>query len=341
MKGENKMKHIKKIFIITVCVAMSLMILVSCSNAPSADGIALAAEKGPVTSDEAKSIALDHAGLKAEDVTFVAVHKDTENGAEVYDVEFISGDKEYDYDIEIATGKILNYDFEIDYTIPSSETLADAEKDYIGVDKAKEIVVTSEDLKMEETVFLKAKLENDNGKAVYAIEIKAPDPYGPTAVIGYEIDALTGDILERDAEESEFGEQLPEPAPEEAEVGIWNAEDGLVEGTKATAENTKGYLDIDKAIESAVSDAGYKVSDAKNVEVEIYKFADGAAVYLVEFEIVKDGKTLEYETEMDALTGKVYGTALENDGTFGVALDEDTGQEVEVAVEEDEGDHDD
>ena len=48
------MKHIKKIFIITVCVAMSLMILVSCSNAPSADGIALAAEKGPVTSDEAK-----------------------------------------------------------------------------------------------------------------------------------------------------------------------------------------------------------------------------------------------------------------------------------------------
>ena len=64
-------------------------------------------------------------------------------------------------------------------------------------------------------------------------------------------------------------------------------------------------------------------------------------MYLVEFEIVKDGKTLEYETEMDALTGKVYGTALENDGTFGVALDEDTGQEVEVAVEEDEGDHDD
>ena len=32
---------------------------------------------------------------------------------------------------------------------------------------------------------------------------------------------------------------------------------------------------------------------------------------------------------------------LYEDGTFGVALDEDTGQEVEVAVEEDEGDHDD
>ena len=67
-----------------------------------------------ITADEAKSIALKHAGVKAEDAVFEKTEKDHEDGRLVYEVEFKSAGYEYDYEIDAKTGEILKAEKDID-----------------------------------------------------------------------------------------------------------------------------------------------------------------------------------------------------------------------------------
>lgn len=63
-----------------------------------------------ITAEKAKSIALAHAGLTADQVTRLQVKKDRDDGIWIYEVEFHHGWLEYDYDIHAQTGKILSWD---------------------------------------------------------------------------------------------------------------------------------------------------------------------------------------------------------------------------------------
>lgn len=67
-----------------------------------------------LTAEEAKAIALAHAGLTSQQVGRVKAEKDRENGVWVYEVEFQNGRWEYDYEIHAETGKILEWDKEYD-----------------------------------------------------------------------------------------------------------------------------------------------------------------------------------------------------------------------------------
>ena len=62
--------------------------------------------------DQAKEIALKEAGVTADDVTFVQVKLDNDNGVWKYDVEFSQEYIEYDIDIKAEDGTVLS--FEID-----------------------------------------------------------------------------------------------------------------------------------------------------------------------------------------------------------------------------------
>ncbi len=67
-----------------------------------------------ITADEAKNIALTHAGISASDARFEKTELDRDDGLLVYEVEFTSGRYEYSYEINAKTGKILDYEKEID-----------------------------------------------------------------------------------------------------------------------------------------------------------------------------------------------------------------------------------
>ena len=64
--------------------------------------------------EEAKKIALEHAGLKEADVSHLLVELDFDDGVLRYEVDFRQGQYEYDYDIDAKTGNILSYDKDID-----------------------------------------------------------------------------------------------------------------------------------------------------------------------------------------------------------------------------------
>lgn len=64
--------------------------------------------------DEAKAIALQHAGVSEADIFDVEIDRDRDDGRLEYSVEFRVGNKEYDYEIDAETGKILEHDIDID-----------------------------------------------------------------------------------------------------------------------------------------------------------------------------------------------------------------------------------
>ena len=63
-----------------------------------------------ITAEKAKSIALQHAGLSASQVTFIKAQLDWDDGRQEYEVEFRQGRIEYDYTIDATTGAILESD---------------------------------------------------------------------------------------------------------------------------------------------------------------------------------------------------------------------------------------
>lgn len=63
--------------------------------------------------DEAKEIAVNHAGLSMSDISFSKAKLERDDGRSVYEIEFYQGYVEYDYTIDAATGTVLEYDMDI------------------------------------------------------------------------------------------------------------------------------------------------------------------------------------------------------------------------------------
>ena len=61
-----------------------------------------------ITKENAKLIALNHAGVKETDIHGLRVEFDRDDGVDSYEIDFISSKVEYEYDVHAKTGEILN-----------------------------------------------------------------------------------------------------------------------------------------------------------------------------------------------------------------------------------------
>lgn len=78
---------------------------------PAADPAA--ASGSEITVEDAKQIALGHAGKSAGEVVFEKAKRKKDDGRWIYEVEFfVEGVSEYEYEIDAATGEILEEDVE-------------------------------------------------------------------------------------------------------------------------------------------------------------------------------------------------------------------------------------
>ena len=98
------MKNIKKI----ISVVMACLILAGVFATSS-----FAA--GYIGKDKAKEIALNHAGVTADKVSFMKCEFDRDDGIAVYDVEFYFDRCEYNYEINAKNGKILKVEKDRDF----------------------------------------------------------------------------------------------------------------------------------------------------------------------------------------------------------------------------------
>ena len=145
-----------------------------------------------VTEEQARETALSHAGLTADQVTFVRSELDRDDGRLMYDVEFYTSDyKEYDYEIDAATGEILSYDYDAEgYSYQPNATPGTA----ITAEQARAIALAEVPGATESDIY-EFETDRDDGRLEYEGKII----YNNTEY-EFTIDGYSGAIREWDAE---------------------------------------------------------------------------------------------------------------------------------------------
>ena len=166
-------------------------------------------ENTMITAEDAKTIALQHADLVEEEVTFSKCELDEDFDGPNYDVEFHTEDRlEYDYEIDAFTGEILGQDWDGDDTlfaegmeeatsdVASNEDIANNSHNptntIISEEDARKIALEQVSGATDEHI-REFDRDYDDGRLKYEIEIFFEDKE-----YTFDIDARDGAILERE-----------------------------------------------------------------------------------------------------------------------------------------------
>lgn len=154
-------------------------------DASAADAQQSTASSGAIDEAQARSIALEHAGVAESDAKFYRVERDNDDGRAVYEVEFYSGNTEYDYEISAETGEILSYDSDIEGWAAQS---GNAEGSAVTLEQARALVAervpgaAASDVQIEQ--------DREDGRDIYEGEV-----YYDRTEYEFEIDASTGSFI--------------------------------------------------------------------------------------------------------------------------------------------------
>lgn len=263
-----------------------------------------------ITAEEAKTAALADAGLDAGAVTFTEVKLDRDGALSVYDVDFYTAEARYEYEINAATGAVYSKSKETTassggqtsggqasggqtsggqasggqtsggqtsggQTSGGQTSGGQTSENRIGLEAAKAAALSDAGVSASEATFRKAKLDYDDGVAVYEIEF-----YTSTYKYEYEIHASTGKILSRDTEAIR------------TEGGGGNS----------------AAVSVERAKSIAVEDAGRALSEVTFTKTKLER-DDGRTVYEIEFFA---GDT-EYEYTIDAASGAILERSAERE----------------------------
>lgn len=162
-----------------------------------------------IKEEEAKKIALDHAKLTEDEVTFIRIKLDYDDGIAEYEVEFYKDNMEYDYSIDASTGAIRSFDYEAEGNHrPSQEDVSrhsdstshtrhtpDDTSSYISESDAVQKALDHAGLTESNVSGLTVKLDYDDGQTEYEVEF-----FVDRMEYNYEINAVTGEIISYDQE---------------------------------------------------------------------------------------------------------------------------------------------
>ena len=251
-----------------------------------------------------------HAGVSEAEAERVTIELDCEHGLMVYEIEFSANGFEFEYEINAVTGEILEAESEPIEVKPTAAPVSPTDKptpkptakptatpaptqssDLIGKKAAKRIAFRHAGVSESDVYDLEIELDRDHGGAKYEIEFKCGG-----FEYDYEIDAVTGNILESEKEPI-HSSATPKPTAKPTE--------------KPTAKPTQqpsgsSYIGRSAAISIAIADAGLETSEVSCIEAELEK-ENGKAFYEVEFR----AGGWEYDYEIDALTGRVINSSRE------------------------------
>ena len=67
-----------------------------------------------ISADEARKIALKHAGVSSSNVRYEKTELDYDDGRQKYEIEFRVGNMEYEYEIDATSGNVLKAEKDYD-----------------------------------------------------------------------------------------------------------------------------------------------------------------------------------------------------------------------------------
>ena len=251
-------------------------------------------ENKTIGMDKGVNVALQDAGFKAENVSNLSAHYDTEDGTSVYEVSFTANGFEYEYIIKASNGKILEADRDaVKVSAPKdtktkqpakSETTSSG--DGISLKEAKNIALKHAGISSSEATFVKAKKDYEDGIQVYEIEF-----YSGNTEYDYELRVSNGEIISYDKDIENYS--IPS------------------KNSGSSQTPSSNYIGVDKAKSIALKDAGLSSSSVTFTKAKLDR-EDGVRVYEIEF-FTSDK---EYEYEINASSGKIRDKDVEFNDDF-------------------------
>ena len=184
------------------------------------------AQNNSISEETARNFAFVDAGISPEEANVIKTEFDFEKGKFVYEIDFLTEDTKYEYTIDAKSGAVLGKETEIlssaagqstnqnsntaEEPVPTEKTAQTqkpasteklvqtqtAEPSVLGIEEAKAIALSDAGISVDEAVFSKAKQDHENGQIVYEIDFYINGQWE----YEYEIDAVTGAILEKSQE---------------------------------------------------------------------------------------------------------------------------------------------
>lgn len=152
---------------------------------------------GGITEQEAKDIATGNAGVTEEQIQYITVKQDWDDGQARYEVEFTAAGVEYDYELDASDGRILSADSEvIDKGYSASQDGAGTSQTIPGgvsIETAKQTVMDKIPGIDAGNIYIHA--DYDDGIALYEGEA-----YYAEVKYEFEINAENGTIISWEAE---------------------------------------------------------------------------------------------------------------------------------------------
>lgn len=162
------------------------------TQADSIRSTGTASQDGYIGVEAAKQAALAHAGVTADQLSYLEADYDFEDGRMVYEVEFAVGGLEYEYDIDASTGTVIKYeqDGKDDWTTSGGQT---GQRGTISSQSAREIALTHAGVQSSDVRELEVELDD----GCYQVEFKAG-----RYEYEYEISAVDGSIVSVERDDS-------------------------------------------------------------------------------------------------------------------------------------------
>lgn len=246
-----------------------------------------ASDKRYIGNEAAKQAALTHAGVDDHDIRGFEIDMELENGVMVYEIEFETNQYEYEYDINALDGAVVwqekepNRDDNGKPTVtPSPDSPTVPNPTLISKDAAKSAALTHAGISADSITEFECELDRDHGAYIYEIEFKSGN-----YEYDYDINAETGAILkfQKDQDDDRNEDNTP-------------------------SSNTANYISKDEAKAAALKHAGVTAEAIRDYSCEL-DIDFGKARYEIDFE----SNGVEYEYEIDALTGTVLKADQEQD----------------------------
>ncbi len=163
---------------------------------------AVSGTQAAITSEEAKTKALEHSGISADQVPFINVKLDYDDGRQIYEVEFYTDSyKEYDYEIDASTGEVISWDYDAERfrqreeTKTGNKTAETAAQSGLTVDEVKAEALKIAGLADSQVTWGRISQDYDDGRMVYEGKFVFE-----TSEYEFELDANTGNVIDWDVE---------------------------------------------------------------------------------------------------------------------------------------------
>ena len=258
-------------------------------------------ESDNVGSEEAAlAIALEHAGVTLDQLSWYEICLDFDDGIWVYEVEFVVGNTEYEYEINAITGEIIKFETELDddpegapgTPRPSAQPTQQPGSEFLSEDEVRTIVFNHAGVNANDVREFEIELDDEHGIWVYEVDFKAGN-----IEYDYVVNAVTGEIIKSETEVDDDPTAAPgTPRPT----------------TQPTAQPTQqpgsNFLSEDEVRTIVFNHAGVNANDVREFEIELDD-EDGIWVYEVDF---KAGN-IEYDYVVNAVTGAIIRVETEID----------------------------